>query len=333
MDAKRWVLAKRPEGLPDPSDFRLEAVSLSEPGDGEVLIQCKLISVDPGMRSRLSRDSYGQALKEGDVIDGFNLGEVVRSQNPAFAEGDLVTGGFGWQSAFLSNGRGWLKLDRALLASPVGEEAAIGILGVPGLTAYFGLLEVGSAKEGETVLISSCAGPVGATAGQIAKINGNRVVGIAGTPEKCAFAKEIGFDGIINYKTCGDLEAAIREACPDGVDVFFDNVGAETLDAAIANMNVRGRIVLSGQLAEYNRTTPYGTRRTADFIGKRLRMEGLVVFDFRKRYGEAMAAMAGWIREGRLKHRTEVFDGFERLPEAFIGVLKGENEGRRLVKV
>lgn len=331
---RRWVLASHPEGKPTLDTFRLEEVELADPGEHELLIQAKYFSVDPGMRSRLSGDSYAAALQPGEVIEGAMVGEVVQSNNEKFSVGDLVTGGFGWQSHALSNGRGLAKLDANLFSGPLRATAAIGVLGIPGLTSYFGLSDLGKPKEGETVLISSAAGPVGATAGQIAKMKGCRVVGIAGSPAKCDYVtKELGFDACINYKDATNLEEAIKAACPDGVDIYFDNVGGEMLDAAIANANERGRIIISGAVSEYNKPEPRGIRNTLQFITHRLRMEGLVVFDYFKQFRDAQAEMAGWIKEGKLIYTEDISEGIETAPAAFIGLFEGENFGRRLVKV
>ncbi|MEQ9144464.1 MAG: NADP-dependent oxidoreductase [Parvibaculaceae bacterium] len=331
---RRWVLASRPEGKPAPENFRLEEVELPDPGEHELLIAAKFFSIDPGMRSRLSADSYAAALKIGEVIEGAMVGEVVQSNNEKFTAGDIVTGGFGWQSHALSNGRGLAKLDPALFKGPLRITAAIGVLGIPGLTSYFGLLDLGQPKEGETVLISSAAGPVGATAGQIAKMKGCRAVGIAGSKEKCDYVtKDLGFDACINYKDAASLEDAIKAACPDGVDIYFDNVGGEMLDAAIANTNERGRLIISGAVSEYNRPEPRGIRNTLRFITHRLRMEGLVVFDYFKQFRDAQAEMAGWIMNGKLIYTEDISEGIETAPAAFAGLFEGENFGRRLIKV
>jgi NADPH-dependent curcumin reductase CurA len=331
--AKRWVLASRPEGKPKRENFRLEEITLPDPGPHELLIRTEFHSVDPGMRSRLSGDSYAMALPLGETIDSAMIGIVEASNNEKFAPGDRVTGGFGWVSHALSNGRGIQKLDPALYHGKLRPTAAIGVLGIPGLTSYFGLLDLGQPKAGETVLISSAAGPVGATAGQIARMKGCKAVGIAGSKEKCDYVTGLGFDACLNYREAEDLAAAIHAACPDGVDIYFDNVGGEMLDAAILNMKEHGRIVISGQVSEYNRETPRGIRHVTRFITHRLRMEGLVVFDYFKRFREAQAEMAGWIHEGRLTYTEDVSEGIEGSADAFIGLFEGENLGRRLVRV
>lgn len=331
---RRWVLASRPEGKPTPSNFRLEEVELPDIGEHEILIEARFFSVDPGMRSRLSADSYAAALQIGEVIEGAMVGQVAQSNNEKFAVGDFVTGGYGWQSHAISNGRGLVKLDTALFNGPLRVTAAIGVLGIPGLTSYFGLLDLGKPKEGETVLISSAAGPVGATAGQIAKMKGCNVVGIAGSKDKCDYVtKELGFDACFNYKDAANLEEAIKVACPDGVDIYFDNVGGEMLDAAIANTNERARLIISGAVSEYNRPEPRGIRNTLRFITHRLRMEGLVVFDYFKQFRDAQAEMGGWIHSGKLIYTEDISEGIESAPEAFAGLFEGENFGRRLVKV
>lgn len=332
---RRWVLARRPAGIPQAEDFRLEAGPLPAPDDGEILIAVHHISIDPGMRSRLTQDSYAPALPLGAVIESAGVGIVVTSRHPKFSEGALVAGGFGWQSHMISNGRGVQRLDPAIYSGPVRPTAAIGVLGIPGLTAYFGLMDLGAPKAGETILISSAAGTVGATAGQIAKIEGLNVIGIAGGAEKCTYLRELGFDCVIDHHLHNDLSAAIRGAASQGLDIYFDNVGAETLDAAIAHMLPKGRIVVSGQIAEYNAATPRGIRNTMDFIPKRLRMEGLVVFDYAAQFAAAQAKMAAWIREGRLSYRETIYEGLDDAPRAFAHLFHRTQAGygRILVKV
>jgi NADPH-dependent curcumin reductase CurA len=331
--SKRWVLAKRPEGVPCTDDFRLEDVTLPDIQDGQALIRVDHISVDPGMRSRLSGDSYAPALDIGATIESAGIGRVIASKSPKLKEGSLVWGGFGWQTHFVSDGRGVQALDPELYKGKITPTSAIGMFGIPGLTAFFGMFEVGKLRSGSTVLISSAAGTVGATAGQIAKISGCTVVGLAGSDAKCAYLKEIGFDEALNYRTCGDLTAAFKAAAPKGYDIYFDNVGGETLDAAILNMRRNGRLVISGQISEYNTQQPRGIRHTLPFITQRLRMEGLVVYDFAVQFGDARQQMAEWVNEGRLTWREEILEGLDKAPEAFIGLFKGESFGRRLVHV
>lgn len=330
---KRWVLARRPDGVPSTDDFRLESMDLPDPQDGQALIRVDHISVDPGMRSRLSGDSYAPALDIGATIESAGIGRVIASKSPKLKEGSLVWGGFGWQTHLISDGRGVQALDPTFYTDPITPTAAIGLFGIPGLTAFFGLLEVGKLREGTTVLVSSAAGTVGATAGQIAKIHGCTVVGVAGSEAKCSYLRDIGFDVAINHRTCGDLATAFRAAAPKGYDVYFDNVGGEMLDAAILCMRRHGRIVVSGQIAEYNAKEPRGIRNTLPFITQRLRMEGLVVYDHHVQFDDARRQMAEWVRQRRLTWREEVIEGIERAPEAFIGLFHGESFGRRLVHV
>lgn len=331
---RRWVLARRPEGVPRADDFRLENETLGELQDGQALIKVDHISVDPGMRSRLSGDSYAAALPLGAVVESAGVGKVAASRNAKFKEGTLVWGGFGWQTHFVTDGRGVQALDSDIYKGAIKPTAAIGVFGIPGLTAFFGLFEIGKPKEGNVVLVSSAAGTVGATAGQIAKVLGCTTIGLAGSEAKCAYLKEIGFDVAVNYKTAGDLTAAFKQAAPKGIDIYFDNVGAETLDAAILNMRRHGRIVVSGQIAEYNAgETPRGIRHTLPFITQRLKMEGLVVYDYGVQFAEARAQMAEWVRAGKLTYREEIIEGLEQAPAAFIGLFTGESFGRRLVHV
>ena len=334
MSAKRWVLAARPDGVPKPSDFRAEALDMPPLQDGEALIRITHASVDPGMRGRLTGDSYAPALGLGETVESAGIGEVAASRSDKLAEGALVMGGFGWTTHAISNGRGVQILDPQLFTGRVRPTAAIGVLGVPGLTAYFGLSDLGQPQGGETLLVSSAAGPVGATALQIGRELGLKTIGIAGGGAKRNYVlDEVRADGCIDYKAQLDLADAIRREAPDGIDIYFDNVGGEQLDAAILNMKPGGRIVISGQVSEYNAATPRGIRWVTPFITKRLKMAGLVVYDYRKRFPEAQARLAGWIESGAISYREEIIEGFDALPAAFIGLFSGENFGRRLVKM
>ena len=324
---RRWVLAKRPQGVPRADDFKLDETTLPDIQDGQALIRVEHISVDPGMRSRLSGDSYAPALGLGETIESAGVGKVLASRNAKFKEGAHVWGGFGWQSHFVTDGKGVQALDPEIYKGAIKPTAAIGVFGIPGLTAFFGLFEIGKPKDGNVVVISSAAGTVGATAGQIAKMQGCTTIGIAGSDAKCAYLKEIGFDTAINYKTAGPLAAAFKQAAPKGIDIYFDNVGAETLDAAIVNMRKNGRIVVSGQIAEYNTGEPRGIRHTLPFITQRLKMEGLVVYDYGVQFNEARAQMADWVRQGKLTYREEIIEGLEQAPKAFIDVEHDELAG------
>lgn len=333
---KQWHLAKHPTGVPTPDCFTLAEIEMPELEDGQVFIRTHYFSLDPGMRGRLSGDSYAAGLKIGDVIESAGIGEIIASKSERFAIGDRVMGGLGWSEGNVFADRGLQKLDPQLFDDKVSITATIGVLGVPGLTAWFGLKDLGAPQAGETLLISSAAGPVGATAGQIGKSLGLKVIGIAGGPDKCAYLKDLGFDAVIDYKAEAELERAMRTACKSldatGIDIYFDNVGAAMLDAAIVNMNMGGRIVVSGQVAEYNRETPVGIRQTTQFITHRLRMQGLVVYDYRKGFVEAQAAMGQMIRDGALRYTEDISDGIERAPAAYQALFAGANFGRRLIK-
>ena len=329
---KRWTLAKHPSGVPSEDCFALESFTPDAPQDGQVLIKTHYFSLDPGMRGRLSGDSYAAGLKIGDTIESAGIGEIIASESERFAVGDTVMGGLGWTQALTHPDRGLQKLDPALFDDKVAMTATIGVLGVPGLTAWFGLQDLGQPQAGETLLISSAAGPVGATCGQIGKTLGLSVIGIAGGADKCAYLTDLGFDAVIDYKAEDNLVNAIEAAAPDGVDIYFDNVGGEMLDAAILNMKPKGRIVVSGQVAEYNREKPVGIRQTTRFITHRLRMEGLVVYDYAKRFPEAQAAMAALIRDGKLAYKEDISDGIEDAPRAYAALFAGANFGRRLIK-
>lgn len=331
---RSWTLARHVDGAPSPDDFAVAEMPIPALEDGQFLARTIWASVDPGMRSTLSGgDSYSAATPLGSVIDGFSVAEVLESRNPNYAAGDLIAAGGGWREHILSNGRGFFQkiADRRV---PLG--CWIGVLGVPGLTAWFGMHRVAQAKEGETLLVTSAAGPVGATAGQIGKKLGMYVVGIAGGPKKCAWLKdEAGFDAVIDYKAEEDLDEAIKLACPDGVDVLFDNVGNAMIERVLPIMRMRGRIVVSGKVADYN--TPVdqrpGLKHTDVFITHRVRMEGLVVFDDIRGFAAAQSQMADWIVDGSLKFAIEPFQGFDALPQAFCGLFRGENFGRRLVQL
>ena len=329
---KRWTLAKHPSGVPSEDCFALESFTPDAPQDGQVLIRTHYFSLDPGMRGRLSGDSYAAGLKIGDTIESAGIGEIITSKSERFAVGDMVMGGLGWTQALTHPDRGLQKLDPALFDDKVAMTATIGVLGVPGLTAWFGLQDLGQPQAGETLLISSAAGPVGATCGQIGKTLGLSVIGIAGGADKCAYLTDLGFDAVIDYKAEDNLVNAIEAAAPDGVDIYFDNVGGEMLDAAILNMKPKGRIVVSGQVAEYNREKPVGIRQTTLFITHRLRMEGLVVYDYAKQFPEAQAAMAALIRDGKLAYKEDISDGIEDAPRAYAALFAGANFGRRLIK-
>jgi NADPH-dependent curcumin reductase CurA len=337
MQSRHVVLARRPDGVPVAEDFRVETRELPPLADGRILVEVLYTTANPGSRNRLggAAAGYARGLGIGETMEGPAIGRVIETRNAGFAVGDLLSGLSGWAEHLQLSGRGMQKIPR----STKHLSAWAGILNIPGLTGYFGLRDVGLAKAGDTVLISSAAGPVGATAGQIARIMGCKVIGIASGEERRRWLlDEAKFDAVIDRRDGSDiasLSAQIAKVAPDGIDIYFDNVGGYVLDAAIGAMRPKGRIVVCGQLADYNATPGerYGTRRVHDFIGKRLRMEGLVVFDFADRYGEAQDAMTRWIDSGELKYREHIVDGLDALPELFCAQLRGEIIGRPLARL
>jgi NADPH-dependent curcumin reductase CurA len=329
---RKFTLAARPVGMPKPSDFKLVEEPVPTPGDGEMIVKALYISVDPYMRGRMNdAKSYAAPVPIGGVMVGGVVGQVIESKNSKFKIGDIVQGEFGWQEYALSNGQGVRKIDPSI--APIST--AIGILGMPGLTAYFGLLDIGQPKPGETVVVSGAAGAVGMAVGQIAKIKGCRVIGIAGSDEKVKYiVDELGFDGAFNYKTTKNYVEKLKELCPNGIDVYFDNVGGPITDAVIPLLNVKARLAICGQISQYNVEKPeQGPRWLWALIVKQARVEGFLVFQFFDRFTAAAAEMAGWIKEGKLKYREDIVEGFDNLPQAFIGMLQGDNLGKRLVKV
>lgn len=329
---RQILLAARPVGAPKESDFKLVETPVPSPGPREFLVRTLYLSLDPYMRGRMSEArSYAKPVEVGDVMTGGIVGEVVESQHPYFKVGEIVEGRLGWQEYALSDGRGLRKVDPAL--APIST--ANGVLGMPGMTAYFGLLEVGRPVPGDTVVVSAASGAVGGVVGQIAKMGGCRVVGIAGRDDKCGYVRDaLGFDAALNYKTEKDLAAAIAAACPHGVDVYFDNVGGPVSDAVLQNLALRARVVVCGTISTYNATeVPTGPRIQRHFLVNRARMEGLIVTDFEAKWPDAMRRMAAWVRDGRLKYREDIVDGLENAPKAFIGLLEGRNFGKLQVKV
>jgi hypothetical protein len=330
-ESRRVVLAARPEGLPQPEHFRLERGPVPEPGPGQLLIRGVYLSLDPYMRGRMSAArSYVRPVEVGEVMTGGVVGQVVASRHPGFAEGQIVEGLLGWQEYAVSNGKGLRTIDPAL--APIST--ALGVLGMPGLTAYFGLYEVGQPREGETVVISAASGAVGGVVGQLARLRGCRAVGLAGSDEKVAYlTAELGYDAGINYRTV-DLDRALGDACPQGIDVYFDNVGGRVTEAVTRRVNTFGRIAVCGLMSQYNLTEPELVPRSERAVlVQRLRIQGFIVFDFAARYPEALSRLAGWVQEGRLRYREDVVEGIERAPEHFIGLLQGQNFGKALVRL
>jgi hypothetical protein len=333
--ARRIVLASRPVGEPKPSDFRLEEFPVPQPGPGEVLLKTKWLSLDPYMRGRMSdAPSYAKPVGIGEVMEGGTVSEVAASNNDSFKPGDIVLGHTGWQTHALSNGAGLRKLDPKL--APVST--ALGVLGMPGMTAYTGLLEIGKPQAGETVVVSAASGAVGSIVGQIAKIKGARAVGIAGGLEKCRYVKdELGFDECVDHRDPA-LPEKLKAACPKGIDVYFENVSGPVWDAVFPLLNPFARIPVCGLIAQYSATeAPEMKYKTSQLfraiLTKRLTIRGFIVSDFWGRFDDFIREMPQWIKEGRLKYREDVVDGLEKAPETFMGMLKGKNFGKQLIRL
>jgi NADPH-dependent curcumin reductase CurA len=328
---RRIVLQQRPVGPIDQNTFRLEEEELAPLEEGEARAKVLYVSLDPAMRGWLNEgDTYVPAVKIGEVMRASGVAEVVESRNDRFPVGAHVTALTGWQDYVTIGSTNPARVAPA----GVSAQSLVGILGTTGLTAYFGLFDIGQPKEGETVLVSGAAGATGSVAGQLAKITGCRVVGTAGGPEKCSWlVDELGFDAAIDYKS-ENLRRRIRETCPDGIDVFFDNVGGEVLEAALDNINLRARVVLCGGISSYNDTDPQpGPRNYMQLVLKRSRMEGFIVLDYARRFPEALERLSGWMAEGKLHERNHVVDGLERAPEALTMLFAGANTGKMMVKV
>ena len=323
-------LVARPTGFPGEDLFEVAETPIPEPADGQLLIRNAYFSVDPYMRPRMNDvRSYVAPFTLGEAMTGGAIGQVVVSHNPSHPEGTWVVHGLGWREWALSEGSGLRQVDPSV--APVST--ALGVLGMPGLTAYYGLFELGVPKEGETVFVSGAAGAVGSTAGQMAKIAGCRIVGSAGSEEKLAWLRELGFDAVFNYRERRAREA-LAELAPDGIDIYFDNVGGDHLEAAIGALRTNGRIAACGSISRYNDVEPApGPRNMFMVVTKRLRIQGYIISDHFDRFGEFYAAAQVWVRDGRLRYRETVIEGIENAPHAFLGLLRGENIGKMLVKV
>jgi NADPH-dependent curcumin reductase CurA len=327
----QFKLAARPVGLPKASDWDSTSEPAREPGDGEVLVKVLYLSLDPAMRGWMNEGkSYIAPVKIGDVMRAGGAGRVVASKDPAFVVGDHVVGTLGIQEYATLPGKDLKKVDASLAPLPV----YLNVLGMPGMTAYFGLLDIGDPKPGETVVVSGAAGAVGMVVGQIAKIKGCRVVGLAGGDTKCAhLVDELGFDAAIDYKT-EDLHVALKRECPKGIDIYFDNVGGDTLDACLAKLAMHGRIIICGAISQYNNTTPIkGPSNYLSLLVNRGRMQGMVVFDYAERFGTAVKELSGWMKEGKLKSREHIESGIETFPDTLLMLFKGENFGKLVLKV
>ncbi len=324
-------LFARPVGEPKPSDFKSADEPMSPIADGQMLVKNLYLSLDPAMRGWMNEGkSYIEPVGLGDVMRAGGIGQVVESKNAKFTPGDYVSGTANVQTYCVTDGRGWTKIDLKL--APL--TTYLNVLGMPGMTAYFGLLDVGQPKAGETVVVSAAVGAVGATVGQVAKIKGCRVVGIAGGAEKCRYAiEELGFDACVDYKN-EDVRKGLKRECPNGVDVYFDNVGGDILDIVLTRINLKARVVICGAISQYNNTTPImGPSNYLSLLVNRARMEGIVVFDYAPRYKEAALAMGAWLNEGKLKSKEHIEAGIDRFPEVLMKLFKGENFGKLVLKV
>ncbi|HEY2513668.1 MAG TPA: NADP-dependent oxidoreductase [Polyangiaceae bacterium] len=330
MKNTRILLASRPKGWPTEDNFKIEEVAVPEPKDGELLVRVHYLSLDPYMRGRMNdAKSYAAKVELGDVMIGGAVGEVIASKNERYAKGDFVLGAFGWQEYAVSSGQGLMKAD----PKRVPLSAYLGPVGMPGVTAYIGLLDIGAPKEGETVVVSAAAGAVGSVVGQIAKMRGCRAVGIAGGKDKCELVtREFGFDACVDYKG-GNLEADLRAAAPKGIDVYFENVGGQVLDTVLRQLNAFARIPLCGLVSQYNETDAYAVKNFGALLVNRVKLEGFIVSERMNRWPEALGALGGWVAEGKLKYKETVAEGIRSAPGAFLGMLRGANVGKQLVKL
>jgi NADPH:quinone reductase len=327
---RQWILANRPEGKPSEEDFELVENEVPEPDANEVLVRTRYLSVDPYMRGRMREgESYAEPWEVGEVMRAGVVGEVEASNHADFEAGDVVTGNLQWAEYSIALGSELTPVDPDL--APIST--ALGVLGMPGRTAYFGTLEVAEPRPGDTMVVSGAAGAVGSVVGQIARMAGARVVGIAGSEHKCDWlTDELGFDAAVNYKQ-EDVAEALDSACPEGVDAYFDNVGGEITDAVFSNLNVDARVAVCGQISLYNaEELPTGPRKLGTLIEKRARVEGFLVADFAPRFEAATERLGRWVSEGELRYEETITEGFENAPDAFIGLFEGENVGKQLVK-
>lgn len=328
---RQFLLAKRPVGAATRDTFTFQQVPVVQPKDGQILVKNEYLSLDPAMRGWMNEGkSYIPQVALGDVMRALGVGKVIASAHPGFAVGDYVNGALGMQDYFTGEPRGFYKVDPKLVPLPVYLSA----LGMTGMTAYFALLDVGAPKTGDTVVISGAAGAVGSIAGQIAKLKGCRVVGIAGGQEKCKrLVEEFGFDGVIDYKN-EDMLAGLKRECPKGVDVFFDNVGGDILDAVLSRLNFKARVIICGAISQYNnKEAVKGPANYLSLLVNRARMEGFVVMDYADRYAAAGQEMAGWLLKGQLKSKEHIVEGLESFPESLAKLFSGENHGKLVLKV
>ncbi|EFH81901.1 NADP-dependent oxidoreductase [Ktedonobacter racemifer] len=324
------LFANRPKGWVQESDFKIVESEIPQPKEGQVLVKNSYLSLDPYMRGRMSAGkSYAAPMEIGDVMVGGTVGVVVESKNEQFKPGDVVLGYFGWQKYGLSNGKGLLKVP----ADKIPLSAFLGVLGMPGITAWIGLNMIGEPKPGETVVVSAASGAVGSVVGQLAKAKGCRAVGIAGGKAKCDYVvNELGFDACVDYKA-GNLDQDLKQAAPNGIDIDFENVGGEILDTVLTQLNAYARIPLCGFVSQYNVTEPYQLRNFGAFLASRVKLQGFIVGEHMNLWPQAQQELTQLYTSGKLKYRESVAEGLENAPKAFIGMLKGENFGKQLVKI
>jgi len=332
MTTKQIVLSNRPKGMPELENFETKNIEISYIKKDEIVLQAMFLSVDPYMRGRMNETkSYVPPFEIGKPITGGVVAKVLKSNSDNFKENDVVTGNLPWQQLCIATADKLIKIDTSIAPASY----YLGILGMPGLTAYFGLIHIGKPKPGETVVVSGAAGAVGIVVGQIAKLKGCRVVGIAGSDEKVNLLKEtFGFDEVINYKTCTDIKKALREVCPNGVDIYYDNVGGNISDAVISIINFHARIVLCGQIALYNSTEiPVGPRIQPILLTRSVLMQGFIVSNYQSEFTEGFTNLALWLQEGKLKYKETIVKGFDQLPAALLGLFEGDNIGKMIVEV
>jgi NADPH-dependent curcumin reductase CurA len=332
---RQILLASRPRGEPTPDNFELIEADLPEPGPSQMLLRTIYLSLDPYMRGRMNAGpSYARPVEVGEIMEGRSVCEVVKSNAPRYKTGDIVVAGTGWQDFSLSDGKGVQKVDPAL--APIST--ALGVLGMPGLTAYTGLLNIGKPQPGETLVVAAASGAVGSVVGQIARIKGCHVIGIAGGERKCQYVREeLGFDACLDHHQ-PDLAGRLKAVCPDGVDIYFENVGGAVFEAVLPLLNPFARVPVCGLIAHYNATElPAGPNRVPQLmlaiLVKRLTFRGFIVWDFASQYPEFLREVSGWVREGRIKYREDITDGLENAPRGLIGLLKGENFGKKIIRV
>jgi len=324
------LLANRPEGWVKESDFSIVSTPVPAPGPGQLLVQIDWLSLDPYMRGRMSAvKSYAKAVEIGEVMTGGTVGKVIESNHKRFKAGDHVVGSLGWQQYAVTDGEGLTRVDPDL----VPLSCYLGVVGMPGATAWIGLLEHCQPKAGETVVVSAATGAVGGVVGQLAKMQGCRAVGIAGGARKCEYAvRELGFDACVDYKG-GKLYEDLKAACPQGIDCHFENVGGEVMDTVLRQLNAFARVALCGMISDYNTTEPYGLKMLRSLLVNRVRLQGFIVTDRMDLYGRALQQLGRWVSQGKLRYHETVAEGLENAPRAFIGMLRGENLGKQLVKI